>query len=159
MLDSGTPARAGRTCVSYRFNVHESSGSSCQASSSRLRVDKEADRFAAASGVLVGSVPATRIAASDAFAALTRSAAILLRVTGQQVEHSCLDLSVSVTPQVRQLGVSVVAAGLRFAVRSPRTCRAAVLLRLSGVTRSILPGLLPARRCAIVSAGFATARA
>jgi hypothetical protein len=105
-------------------------------------------------------VPAARRAASDAFAAMTRSAAILLRVTGQQVGQSCLDLSVSVMPQVGQLRLGVVAAnGFRLALRSPRTCRAAVLPRLSGVARLIRLGWVAARRCATVSAGFATARA
>jgi hypothetical protein len=99
MVDSGTAAMAGSTSRSYHPRVHDSSSSSvCQASSSRLRDDKEADRLAAAAGVLVGSVPVARIAASDALAALTRLSAILLRVTGQQVGQSCLDLSVSLMP-------------------------------------------------------------
>jgi hypothetical protein len=130
------------------------SPSACQASSSRLRNEREGDRLAAAVAVLVGSVPALRMAARAAFAALTRSAAILLRVIGQQVGQSVRVLSVSVMPQVRQLRAGVGAAtGFRLAVRAPRICWAAVLPRLSGVARSILPGLLPTRRCATVSTG------
>jgi hypothetical protein len=160
MADNGTPANTGRTSRSYRSRVHDSSSSAvCQARSSRLRAEREADRLAAAVGVLVGSVPAARMAASDAFAALTRSVAILLRVTGQHVGQSCRVLSASWMPQVRQLRAgAVLATGCRLALRWPRTCWAAVLPRLSGVARSILPGLLLARRWATVSAGCATVR-
>jgi hypothetical protein len=160
MLDRGTATRAGRTSASYRPRVHDwSSPLVRQASSSRSRADSEADRLAAAVGELVGSVPAARMAPNDAFAALTRSAAILLRVTGQHVGQSCRDLPVSSTPHVRQLRAGVVAAtGFRFAPRSPRTWRAAVLPRLRGVARPMRPGLLPARRCAAFSAGFASRR-
>ena len=83
-----------------------------------------------------------------------------LRATGQQVGQSLRALPYSSAPQTRQVRRGgLLPAGRRLALRFPRVCALVMFVRLNGVVRLILPGLLRAIAWATCSASGATAAA